>query len=104
MYKRQLSESCQTLADLKRVMTLEFEQYNRGPRFVHNPGAECYHAVATAHPLMPPELHETRCGWKFGFSAGARRFDGEPAQLTIRKGGVVQQVRPCRKCWDRDAV
>ena len=87
------------LADLKRLMTLEFEELRRGPRFVYRPGAECYHAVASAHPLMSPDLHETRCGWKFGLSTEARRFDAEPMHLSIRKAGVAQQVRPCQRCW-----
>ena len=46
---------------------------------------------------------ETRCGWKFGLSLDAKRFDVEPTQLTVRKGGLVQPVRPCRKGWDGDA-
>ena len=92
-------QNFQALADLKRLMTLEFEELRRGPRFVYRPGAECYHAVASAHPLMSPDLHETRCGWKFGLSTEARRFDAEPMQLSIRKAGVAQQVRPCQRCW-----
>ena len=59
------------------------------PRFVWGgTEAEPYHAVASAHPLMGPELHVTRCGWAFGLTLGVRRRVEPP-----------EGVRPCETCY-----
>ena len=58
-----------------------------------------YHAVASAHPLTPPDLHSTRCGWEFGYARGAQRYDVEPSWITTKVDGVVRPLRPCDKCW-----
>ena len=50
--------------------------------------AEPYHAVASAHPLVGPELHETRCGWAFGLTLGLMRSVDPPAG-----------ARPCETCY-----
>ena len=79
--------TAQGLADLKTLISLEIEELSRGPRFAYKPGAEVYHAVASAHPLMTREHHETRCGWSFGMAPNARRYDVEPKGLQIRRNG-----------------
>ena len=91
--------SAQGLADFKTLISLEMEELSRGPRFAYKPGAEVYHAVASAHPLMTPEHHETRCGWSFGMAPNARRYDVEPKGLQIRRNGQMIPVRPCLICW-----
>ena len=49
---------------------------------------EPYHAVASAHPMMGPEHHITRCTWAFGLVSGLRRAAVPP-----------EAVEPCKTCW-----
>ena len=83
-----------TAGDLQREMAT----LRRGPAYVRGAGAAMYHAVASAHPLLEPLFHETRCGWAFGGTPGVQRFDVEPA-ITYRAKGQDVQVRRCDKCW-----
>jgi hypothetical protein len=59
------------------------------PEFVWAAGnGEPYHAIASAHPMMGPEHHITRCGWAFGIIIGLHRARFPP-----------EGVEPCKSCW-----
>ena len=49
---------------------------------------EPYHSVASAHPQLGPEWHETRCGWPFGLTPGLKRSADPP-----------EGARPCETCY-----
>ena len=49
---------------------------------------EPYHSVASAHPMLGPEWHETRCGWTFGLTLGLKRSADPP-----------EGARPCETCY-----
>ena len=59
----------------------------RGPSYVVARNSEVYHLVASAHPLDPPEWHQTRCSWGFGKTEGVGRYDAPPAgKVPCRRG------------------
>ena len=84
-----------TEQDVRRLIAEAMAKARRGPAYCSMANSEVYHGVASAHPCLPPELHQTRCAWAFGLVPGVNRFD-EPPQLW-RKG---KWVTPCKKCWD----
>ena len=63
-------------------------------------GSAVYHAVASAHPPLPPEMHETSCGWMLGLARHTARFGTPPTHIKVRGGnGLLGAVAPCKKCW-----
>ena len=60
-----------------------------------------YHAVASAHPLLPPEMHETSCGRAFGLARETARFDTPPTHIKVRGADgllvVLVAVAPCKE-------
>ena len=94
------------LGQLRELILAELVKARRGPAYCRLPGSEVYHAVASAHPLDPPELHATWCNWPFGCIKGVTRHDTVPEGLCYRErvrgqGWVLRDVRPCEKCWKK---
>ena len=86
------------------IVKEELAKARRGPAYCRGPGSQVFHAVASAHPLTHPVLHETWCSWKFGVVPEVTRFDGVPKGLRYRVGSVWHDVRPCDKCWRHEPV
>ena len=88
----------------KELIVAELAKARRGPDFCRGPGSGVYHGVASAHPLLLPEFHETICGWQFGVIPEVTRWDLPPDHLQHRVGRLLKQVEPCKKCWRELAV
>ena len=86
------------------IVKEELAKARRGPAYCRGPGSHVFHAVASAHPLTHPVLHETWCSWKFGVVPEVTRFDVVPKGLRYRVGSVWHDVRPCDKCWRHEPV
>ena len=86
------------------IVKEELAKARRGPAYCRGPGSHVFHAVASAHPLTHPVLHETWCSWKFGVVPEVTRFDEVPKGLRYRVGSVWHDVRPCDKCWRHEPV
>ena len=88
----------------RAIAVEELARMRRGPAFCRGPGSAVYHGVASAHPLLPPELHESLCGWKFGVVPEVTRFDNAPIVVKHRVAGLMVPIEPCKKCWRDPAV
>ena len=85
---------------VRSLIAMEVLKARRGPSFCRAAGSMVYHAIASAHPLLPPELHETSCGWSFGLVRETARFDEPPTHIKVRgANGLLVSVAPCKKCW-----
>ena len=82
----------------------ELAKARRGPAYCRGHGSQTYHGVASAHPILHPELHETMCGWKFGVAPSVSRFDTIPVGVLYRSPTGLKPVEPCKKCWRDVAV
>ncbi len=78
---------------------LELAQARRGPAYCRAAGSAVYHGIASAHPLLLPELHEAYCGWLFGLVREVARFDVPPTHLRHKVGGQFAPAGACKKCW-----
>ena len=88
----------------RAIVVEELARARRGPAFCRGPGSAVYHGIASAHPLLLPELHESLCQWKFGVVPGVTRFDIAPVEIMHRVGGVLKPIEACKKCWRDPAV
>ena len=88
----ELLDAQRKLADLPEMDSRGAARRERDaliPNYVWAVGRdEPYHAVASAHPMMSPEHHITRCTWAFGLVPGLRRAATPP-----------EAVEPCKTCW-----
>ena len=88
-----------TEEQVRQLVAQEVAQARRGPAYCRAAGSAVYHGIASAHPLLPVELHETHCGWMFGLVKEVARFDEPPTHLRHKAGNLSLPVGPCKKCW-----
>ncbi len=84
---------------MRQPVAQEVARARRGPAYCRAAGSAVYHGIASAHPLLPVELHEAHCGWLFGLVREVAGFDEPPTHRRHKSGLQMLPVGPCKKCW-----